>query len=67
VNGAEFETSATRKCAHGKRYDEDCAECEADSSDIVCPFCQEGDFDLIGLKAHYLRGYCQRFNDTGIL
>jgi hypothetical protein len=31
---------------------------------VTCPFCGEGDFDLIGLKAHFLRGWCDAFNDT---
>lgn len=33
-------------------------------SDVICPFCNEKDFDLIGLKAHLLRGWCSNFNDT---
>lgn len=39
-------------------------EIEERSQDIVCPFCQEGDFDLIGLKIHFLRGHCDEFNTT---
>jgi hypothetical protein len=31
---------------------------------VRCPFCDEAEFDLIGLKLHYLRGYCDAFNDT---
>jgi len=31
---------------------------------LSCPFCLEGDFDPIGLKAHLLRGYCEKFNET---
>lgn len=31
---------------------------------VSCPFCQEADFDLIGLKSHYLRGWCDVFNAT---
>ncbi len=34
-----------------------------ESSDIECPFCDEGGFDLIGLKDHLLTG-CQKFDDT---
>ena len=34
------------------------------SSDIICPFCKEGDFDLAGLKNHYLRGWCDIWNKT---
>ena len=30
---------------------------------IVCPFCGDGDFDLIGLKLHINRGWCQPFED----
>ena len=29
-----------------------------------CPFCNDNDFDLIGLKHHLLSGYCNIFNDT---
>ena len=29
---------------------------------FVCPFCKEDDFDLIGLKGHFLNGYCKEFN-----
>jgi hypothetical protein len=35
--------------------------------DIVCPFCEEEDFDLIGLKAHLLNGYCEDFNATELI
>jgi hypothetical protein len=35
-----------------------------DSQDVVCQFCGEGDFDLIGLKSHYLSGYCPDFEAT---
>ena len=32
--------------------------------DVVrCPFCGDGDFDLIGLKLHISRGWCQQFED----
>jgi hypothetical protein len=33
-------------------------------SAVVCPFCKEGDFDLIGLKSHFMRGWCEVFNAT---
>jgi hypothetical protein len=36
------------------------------SSDVICPFCQEGDFDLPGLKSHIIRGWCNEFNNTDI-
>ncbi len=26
---------------------------------ISCPFCGEGDFDKIGLKLHFVNGYCE--------
>ena len=32
--------------------------------EVICPFCNEKDFDLIGLKAHLLRGWCSNFNNT---
>ena len=32
-------------------------------SDIVCPFCGEKGFDLVGLKYHLLN-YCNLFLDT---
>jgi hypothetical protein len=35
-----------------------------DNDRIVCPFCGEDDFDRIGLKMHFLRGWCDAFNDT---
>jgi hypothetical protein len=31
---------------------------------LVCPFCGENDFDLIGLKAHLLNGDCEAFAHT---
>ena len=30
----------------------------------ICPFCNESNFDLIGLKSHLLNGDCSIFNDT---
>lgn len=32
-------------------------------NDIVCPFCDEKDFDLVGLKAH-LQRWCEAFDKT---
>jgi hypothetical protein len=29
---------------------------------VKCPFCGEDDFDLIGLKNHFVAGYCEAFN-----
>ncbi len=31
---------------------------------ITCPFCKEGEFDLIGLRHHLMCGYCQVFEAT---
>jgi len=31
--------------------------------DVRCPFCGDGDFDLLGLKLHIDRGWCQTFED----
>jgi len=33
-------------------------------SDLICPFCIEGDFDYVGLKHHLLAGHCEDFNST---
>ena len=32
-------------------------------SGIICPFCGEDDFDLIGLKIHLNVGWCDPFNN----
>jgi hypothetical protein len=32
---------------------------------MLCPFCDEGGFDAIGLKAHLLRGWCDAFESVG--
>lgn len=32
--------------------------------DVICPFCKEGGFDLMGLKHHFNSGYCAKYNDT---
>jgi len=29
---------------------------------INCPFCNDDDYDLIGLKMHLLRGWCEKFD-----
>ena len=31
---------------------------------MKCPFCNDSDFDLIGLKHHILRGWCEVYNST---
>lgn len=30
----------------------------------TCPFCGEKDFDLLGLKNHLIRGWCDVYNNT---
>lgn len=34
--------------------------------DVVCPFCEEDGFDLIGLKLHFLNGWCEAFMNLDI-
>jgi hypothetical protein len=46
----------------GMKVDSDALS--SDDCDVVCPFCGEGDFDLVGLKTHFLRGWCDKFNET---
>ena len=29
---------------------------------VSCPFCEEEDFDLSGLKYHFEQGYCEVYN-----
>jgi len=29
---------------------------------VTCPFCDEEDFDLVGLKSHLVNGDCEEFN-----
>lgn len=31
---------------------------------IECPFCKNTEFDLIGLKHHFISGYCEEYNET---
>jgi len=31
---------------------------------VICPFCKESDFDLIGLKTHLEHGDCEIYNNT---
>ena len=31
---------------------------------VACPFCGEKDFDLIGLKTHFLNGWCDVYEST---
>ena len=35
---------------------------EAEAKDVFCPFCDEGDFDLLGLKIHLSYGDCGSYN-----
>ncbi len=35
--------------------------------DIICPFCQETDFDLVGLKGHYEYGDCDQYSATTVM
>lgn len=30
---------------------------------MICPFCEEDDFDDMGLKNHLVSGHCATFND----
>jgi hypothetical protein len=51
----------SRSCKVG-----DCKWCGWNSDrrkDITCPFCDEKDFDLIGLK-HHLENYCEIYKNT---
>lgn len=34
---------------------------EENAEEISCPFCGENDFDLLGLKIHLMRGWCEQF------
>lgn len=33
---------------------------------LKCPFCNEDDFDIIGLKIHLLAGHCKVFDNVHI-
>jgi len=35
-------------------------------TDVECPFCKETGFDLIGLKIHYIRFWCDEYNKTPV-
>lgn len=41
-------------------YEEDC------SIYMSCPFCEEKDFDVVGLKSHISRGDCEKYNEIDI-
>lgn len=36
-------------------------------SEVICPFCGEGDFDLPGLKHHLRTGFCQKWDEVEVL
>ena len=33
---------------------------------ITCPFCNEGDFDLVGLKLHIANNFCEEYNNLDV-
>jgi len=37
---------------------------ESDTEYITCPFCGQEDFDLPGLKYHFIQGHCEIYNET---
>lgn len=37
---------------------------EGEKEYISCPYCEQEDFDLEGLKTHFSRGYCDIYNNT---
>lgn len=39
---------------------------DTSNNDVVCPFCKEGEFDLIGLKNHLVKGDCEAYNNINI-
>ncbi len=46
------------------------SEDDKDDTFIVngkCPFCNEDDFDLLGLKSHLLNGDCEPFNRLSLI
>ena len=46
-------------------HDKGCGYCQPEKVKYVpCPFCDEKDFDLIGLKHHLENGHCEIFNST---
>lgn len=60
--------------AIGPKYiDAPCVKCQplttaagGTGSDVICPFCQETDFDLIGLRSH-LERWCEKYQETPTL
>lgn len=43
---------------------EDLGEQKMNTKDVACPFCEEKGFDMIGLKMHLIRGWCEVFEQT---
>ncbi len=39
-----------------------CVPISSIQTTITCPFCDETDFDLVGLKSHLVNGDCEAFN-----
>lgn len=37
---------------------------DPDKTTTLCPFCDEGDFDLVGLKMHFENGWCEVYERT---
>ena len=35
---------------------------ETETEMLTCPFCEDGDFDPLGLKIHLERGHCEIYN-----
>ena len=56
-----------RKRTLGQCSRKDCPKFEMPTvevrQDVVCPFCGEGDFDLIGLKIHLKMGHCDAYEN----
>ncbi len=51
-------------------YHGECQTCNAGSPSlliddmVICPFCKQEDFDLVGLKSHLDHGDCEKWNET---
>lgn len=50
--------------AEAKKYNGTPAIPPYGTVDLLCPFCGDADFDIIGLKNHIARGWCDAFNQT---
>jgi hypothetical protein len=40
---------------------------EAPSEELTCPFCNETEFDALGLKVHFIKGHCEPYEATGTM